>query len=116
MKNNKLFAYDCTGHMCLSTQMLGVSALVPGQRTNYRSDTNEAFRTASPDHENVYEYHSSPTPSINVQTLAAPRRDSGQPSQLILPPPQPQTAYNQFTEGTPLGLSSTQFTRTYYGG
>ena len=102
--------------MWISLQMLGVSALVPGQRTNYRSTTKEAFRATSLDHDNVYEYHSSPTPSINVQTLAAPRRDSGQPSQFILPPPPTNTAYNQFTEGTPLGLSSTQFTRTYYGG
>ena len=102
--------------MWISLQMFGVSALVPGQRTNYRAATKEAFRATSPDHESVYEYHSSPTPNINVQTVAAPRRDSVQPSRFILPPPPPHTAYNQFTEGTPLGLSSTQFTRTYYGG
>ena len=111
-----MYAYDCTGLMWISLQMLGVSALVPGQRTNYPSATKEALRATSQDRENVYEYHSSPTPSINVQTPAAPRRDFGQPSQFILPPPPPHTAYNQFTESTPLGLSSTQFTRTYYGG
>lgn len=96
--------------------MFCVSALVPGQRTNYRSATREDFIETPPGHAYVHGHHSSPTPSINVQSHAALRRVPGQPSPFILPPPPSHTAYNHFTEDTPLALSSTQFARTYYGG
>ncbi|XP_021929257.1 uncharacterized protein LOC110834429 isoform X1 [Zootermopsis nevadensis] len=87
-------------------------SLIPGKRTNYGSShknpVTDVFIAASPDQEYDHEHRSTSTPNTEDR-YADPRTDSGQPSQLFLPPPLPTSLYAEAT-------SSTQFTRTYFGG
>lgn len=96
--------------------MSAVSALVPGQRTNYRSShTNpvtEDFIASPPDGQNFREYHSSGRPNADVPRHDGSPADPGQPSQLILPPPITPSEYTWLAAPVP----STQITRTHYGG
>jgi hypothetical protein len=119
----KILLWSLWRHECFLLtyiSMSGVSALVPGQRTNYRSShknpVTENFIASSPDQQNFHEYHSSPRSNANVQRYGGSPTDPAQPSQFILPPPLTTSVYTQLTEDITAAVPSTQITRTYYGG
>ncbi|XP_069705124.1 uncharacterized protein [Periplaneta americana] len=95
-------------------------SLVPGQRTNYRSQKNPAtgaFVAASPDRDSVPVPPSPPRYAARQTDAAQVRPVNGypQPSQYILPPPAPRSQRSQAVSATP-PTPSAHFTRTYYGG
>jgi hypothetical protein len=95
--------------------VFGVSALVPGKRTDYTSSrknpVTEVFVASSPDQEYIDEERSSPTPNNDVHSYISPGTESRQPSKVFLPPSLDSGLYSETVTPSPA-----EYIRTYFGG